>query len=87
MTSFMVGNYLFFPGAYFAALPFRPGKHPVYGFIKFLHSNAFPVPPGSKNSSLVNQIGQVSAAESYCTFCQHFQINRFIQRLAIGMNF
>ena len=83
----MIGGYLFLPGAYLAALPFRPGNHPVHRFFKFTHTDGFLITPGGLDSGLIDQIGQVGAAQAHRALGQNFQVNVFIQRLAIGMDF
>ncbi len=86
VSGLMVGGDFFFLGAYSTAPSLRTGDYPVDGFLKLLHSNGVLAPSNRQDSRLIDQIGDVGAAEASGLFPQYFETNRFRQWFAIGMD-
>ena len=66
VTRLVVGRHFLFSDADDPALPLRAGDDPLHRFLKLGHVDCLQVLSGSQQGGLVDQIGQVSAAEPGC---------------------
>ena len=73
VAGFMVGRHLFFAGADHPALAFGTGDDSVHRFLELGHEYSFLVLARRQDSGLVDQVGEVCAAEAGSLLGQRFQ--------------
>ena len=86
VSGLMVGGYALFPLRDEAALTLRPGVDAVDGLGEFVVHDEFLVAAGGQNSSLIDEVGEIRAAESGGQLGDDLHIDVGIERLALRMN-
>ena len=75
MTTFVIGDALFFIFVDETRRFLQTGDHTFDPFLELVHRNTFFVIPGGQQSRFVNQIRQVGSDKSGREFCDSFEID------------